>query len=398
MGGVGGRHRRVAPVVLGVAAAVLVGCTGTHEAEPEPLSPSTAASPAPSGSPSVGGAATPGAGRAPRLTTTARIPLPGQTFARQLVVWDGFAAWLGCSGCEGTTAPLTLYVADLRRRLVRAVVTAPPGGTLVPLGGRGPLLAYGTGVRVGRGSTRWTLEVRDLSGGARRTLAATTLTADDYPPTAVVGAGRVAWQVPRRGASAGASGPVSVADLRAGLPRPLAPDLPGRIAALTTGGLVYAGPTSAARLDAQTLDVLLLPPGPPRPRVLSDTHDVAQLAGGDDGVVWQTAQGEDSGVWARSFDPRDVARRYYRGSTWDRAVGRGFVAVATAGPDPVVLVYPLGGGPAAAAPDVPVAAESLAAAGSRLAYLALPGEGQRPADARYPVQLVLVTVAQPQVP
>jgi hypothetical protein len=338
------------------------------------------------------GAPTPGTQRSPQVTTTARIPLPGQTFARQLVVWGGFAAWLGCAGCEGTTAPLTLYVADLRSRRVRAVATAPPGGTLVPLGGDGPRLVYGTGARVGRGSTRWSLQVHDLAGGTRRTVATTTQAADDYPPAAVVGGGRVAWQVPRRAAPAGASGPVTVTDLRTGRSRPLAPDLPGRVAALTTRGLVYAGPTSAARLDAQTLDVLLLPPGPPRPRVMSETHDVAQLAGGEDGVVWQTAQGDESGVWARTFDRRDVARRYHRGSTWDRAVGRGFVAVVTAGDDPVVLVYPLGGGPAAAAPDVPVHAESLAAVGDQLAYLALPGAGDRPADARHPVQLVLAEV------
>ncbi len=391
MGVVGGR-RRPGVVVNGIVAALVAGlvagCTGSAAAPPGVASPtvSSASGPLPTGT-------WPQGGRRPlEVTRTVRIPLPGQTFARQLVVWDGFAAWLGCAGCEGTSAPLTLYVADLQRRRVRAVTTAPAGGMLVPLGGQGSLLAYGTGVRVGRGSTRWTLTVHDLTSGARRTPASTVQAADDYPPVAVVGAGRVAWQVPRRTAPGAAGGPVTVAELRTGRPRPLVTDLPGRIAALTTAGLVYAGPTSAARLEAQTLDVLVLPQGPPRPRVLSDTHDVAQLTGGEDGVIWQTAQGEDSGVWARTFAREDVGRRYHRGNTWDRAIGRGFVAVVTAGDDSVVLVYPLRGGPAAAAPDVPVQAESLAAAGDRLVYLALPGERGRPADADHPVQLVVATV------
>ncbi len=397
MGVVGGGRRPrmgVNGIVAGLVVGLVAGCTGSAAAPPGDAPPTPTASSS-AGTPSAAGAL-PQSGRRPlQLTRTVRIPLPGQTFARQLVLWDGYAAWLGCAGCEGTTAPLTLYAADLRRRRVRAVTTTPAGGTLVPLGGQGPLLAYGTGVRVGRGSTRWTLAVHHLTSGTKRTLASTVQAADDYPPAAVVGAGRVAWQVPERTPPAATGGPVTVAELRSGRPRPLVADLPGRVAALTTGGLVYAGPTSAARLEAQTLDVLLLPPGPPRPRILSDTHDVAQLTGGEDGVVWQTAQGEDSGVWARTFAREDLARRYHRGSTWDRAIGRGFVAVVTAGDDSVVTVYPLAGGQAVVAPDVPVQAESLAAAGDRLAYLALPGERGRPADAANPVQLVVATVTGP---
>jgi hypothetical protein len=175
-------------------------------------------------------------------------------------------------------------------------------------------------------------------------------------------------------------------DLRTGARRTLSRDLPGILGALTGAGLVYrAGDANAA----------LLPAGGPPAVTLSDRHDVRQIVADDSTVAWQTDDGPDAATWATSLDRSGPPKEYYRGSTGDRAVGTGFLAVVTGGDEPVLLLYPLGDGPVVAVGDVPGEFDSVAAEGARLAYLAMPGDRGVQPDARHPITLVVTTVGLP---
>ncbi len=407
--------RRPAPVL---AALLLSACT-FGSASPAPSTSDTPASGSPSaaasgagpsgGSPSASGAGTgtasPGATaspapprppRRPRLTATVRIPLRGQTYGRGLVLWGRYAAWVGCNGCQRAfTEPRTLFVADLRTRAVRAVTTVPERGSVVPLGGSGSVLVYA--VAAPRGTTTpWTLQTLDLAGTARTVLfRVTRATAAGPPLVAVVGAGQVAWQTFGPASPGVARGPVTAVDLTSGARRTLSPDLPGLLSGVTGSGVVFRGAQSAGNAGGGVDDAMLLRPGRREPVVLSVTHDVSDVLADDSTVVWQTADGPDAAVWAAPLDGRGATRQYHRGGTGDRAVGSGFLALVTAGDLPVLLIYPLAGGPMAAVGDIPGEFDTLAAEGSRLAYLALPGERGVQPDARRPIVLVVGTVQLP---
>ncbi len=407
--------RRPAPVL---AALLLSACT-FGSASPAPSTSDTPASGSPSaaassggpsgGSPSASGAGTatasPGATASPapprpprrlRLTGTVRIPLRGQTYGRGLVLWGRYAAWVGCNGCQREfTEPTTLYVADLRTRAVRAVTTAPRGGSVVPVGGSGSVLVYGVATPRGT-ATQWTLQTQDLAGTARTVLVrASRANAGGPPLVAVVGAGQVAWQTISPQPPGGVRGPVTAVDLTTGVRRTLSPDLPGLLSGVTPAGVVFRGAQSAGNARGGVDDAMLLRPGRSEPVVLSVTHDVRDLVADERTVVWQTADGPGAAVWAAPLDGRGAARQYYRGGTGDRAVGSGFLAVVTTGDFPVLLMYPLAGGPMAAVGDIPGEFDALAAEGSRLAYLALPGERGVQPDARRPIVLVVGTVQLP---
>jgi hypothetical protein len=312
------------------------------------------------------------------------------------VLWGRYAAWVGCNGCQRAfTEPRTLYVADLRTRAVRAVTTVPEGGSVVPLGGSGSLFVYGVAIPRGT-ATQWTLQTQDLAGTARTVLVRTTRASAGGPPlVAAVGAGQVAWQTLAEGAPGGLHGPVTAVDLTTGARRTVSPDLPGLLSGITPSGVVFRAAPAAQGADGGVDDALLLRPGRREPVVLSVTHDVRDLVADDATVVWQTADGPDAAVWAAPIDGRGAARQYYRGGTGDRAVGSGFLALVTTGDYPVLLMYPLAGGPMAAVGDIPGEFDALAADGSRLAYLALPGERGVQPDARRPIVLVVGTVQLP---
>ena len=393
---------RMAGAAPALAALLLAACTtGSSAQPPAPSSPSASSDtpavvtspPSPSGN---GGGATPSASSSPspaprssrrlHLADTVRIPLPGQTYGRGLVVWGRYAAWVGCNGCQKTfEQPGTLYVADLRTRAVRTIARTP-GAPIVPVGGAGSVLVYAVGI-IRESTPVWRLKTLDLSGTAARTLAGATPANGVQGPVAVVGNGQVAWQTFVGSGPGDQHGPVTAADLRTGARRTLARDLPGRLAGLTRSGVIY-------RTEEAPDDALLLRPGR-EPLVLSETHDVSDLVADDTTVIWQTAEGGGSSLWGAPLDGGTAARQYYRGGTGDRAVGSGFLALVTAGDAPVLLMYPLAGGPVAAVGDVPGEFDSIAAEGSRLAYLALPGERGAQPDAKHPIMLVAGTVELP---
>jgi hypothetical protein len=128
---------------------------------------------------------------------------------------------------------------------------------------------------------------------------------------------------------------------------------------------------------------------------LSNTHDVREIVADDATAAWQTDDGPNAAAWAAPLDGQGPAMDYYRGGTGDRAVGTHFLAVVTSGDDPVLLLYPLGGGPVVAVGDVPEEFDSIAAEGSRLAYIALPGDRGVQPDAKHPITLVADTVQPP---
>jgi hypothetical protein len=393
---------RVSGSLPALAALLLAACTfGSAPPAPGPSNPSSASSSAPTGgsSPSPSGTAgrgtpsvtgtpspPPRTSRRVRLAGTVRIPLKGQTYGRGLVLWGSYAAWVGCNGCERTfDLPDTLYVADLRTRTVRAVA-ATRGTPIVPVGGAGSVLVYAVGGLQGR-TPLWSLKTRDLSGAAATTLAGARPAEGGEGPVAVVGNGQVAWQTLAGSSPGDQHGPVTAVDLRTGARRTLARDLPGRLAGLTRSGVVY-------RTEEAPDDALLLRPGR-EPLVLSETHDVSEVVADDTTVVWQTADGAGAAVWGAPLDGRGSARQYYRGGTGDRAVGTGFVALVTGGEAPVLLMFPLAGGPVAAVGDVPGEFDSVAADGDRLAYLSLQGERGVQPDAKHPIVLVTGTVELP---
>jgi hypothetical protein len=204
------------------------------------------------------------------------------------------------------------------------------------------------------------------------------------------------WQTLGQGSQGASHGPVTAVDIRTGARRSLAPDLPGVLAAVTGTGLVYRAATGpATTIDQGLVDAFFLPGGGGPGRLLSETHDVLGVVADDATVAWQTNDGPDAAVWAGSLDGKAPAREFYRGGTGDRAVGTGFLAVVTTGDDPVILLYPLAGGPVVAVGDVPEEFDSVAAEGRRLAYLALPGDRGVQPDAKHPITLVVTTVGVP---
>jgi hypothetical protein len=191
-------------------------------------------------------------------------------------------------------------------------------------------------------------------------------------------------------------GPVTAIDLGTGARRTLSRDLPGVLGAVSGPGLVYRAPSVAgATLDQGPTDAFLLRPGRRQAVVLSDTHDVRGIVADDSTAAWQSEDGPDAAVWAAPLDGQGPAREFYRGGTGDRAVGTGFLALVTAGEAPVLLLYPLAGGPVAAVGDVPGEFDAVAAEGSRLAYIALPGDRGVQPDAKHPITLVVTTVGAP---
>ena len=373
-------------------------------------SPSTRSSPGASGAGGTGVTSTSAAPRStpsvPRtssrllqLTTTARIPLAGQTYGRGLVLFGRYAAWVGCAGCQRTfTEPTTLYVADLTTRRVRAVATGPQSSFMAPIGGADTRLAYLVGL-TGNRTLQWTIEELDLVTGARSTLTKGTAVqrVGVVPPVATTGDGQVVWQTFAQGPQAASHGPVTAVDLRTGARRTLSRDLPGVVGAITAAGVVYRAPTEAGvALDQGPTDAFVLRPGRSRPLVLSDGHDVRDIVADDATAAWQTNDGPDAATWATPMNGQGPAREYYHGGSGDRAVGTGFLALVTAGDEPVLLLYPLGGGPVVAVGDVPGEFDSIAAQGSRLAYLALPPDRGVQPDAKHPLTLVVTTVGLPR--
>jgi hypothetical protein len=347
-------------------------------------SPSASAIPSPSA---------PRSSRLLRVTATARIPLAGQTYGRGVVLFGRYAAWMGCNGCQRTfTEPTTLYVADLATRRVRAVATAPRHGEVVLLGGSGSRLVY----IEGNSTRKWTIYAVDVAGGARSALAGSTAASGDLAPVAAVGDGQLAWQTFGKGPGDPTHGPVNAIDLRTGARRTVSRDLPGVLGAFTRAGLVYRAPSAAgAPLDQGPTDAFLLRPDRRQAVVLSDTHDVRDIVADDTTAAWQTNDGPDAATWAAPLDGQGPVREFYRGGTGDRAVGAGFLAVVTSGDDPVVLLYPLTGGPVVALGDIPGEFDAIAAEGARLAYIALPVDRGVQPDAKHPIALVVDTVAPP---
>jgi hypothetical protein len=311
------------------------------------------------------------------------------------VLWGHYAAWVGCNGCQKTfTEPGTLYVADLTARTVRAVATLPgDGGSLVPIGGAGQRLVYAVGDR--RGRDGWTLQTLDLTSGARSVLARDPQAEGTIAPVAVAGDGRVAWQTFPDGSTGPPHGPVTAVDLSTGARTTVSRDVVGLLAGVIRAGIVYRT-TRPAENDASPPDgVMLLRPGRGEPQRLSGPSDVQDVVTDDSTVVWQTTDGPGAGLWAVPLDGSRVPTQFYRGGTGDRAVGTGFLALVTSGDYPVLLMYPLGGGPMAAVGDVPGEFGAIAADGRRLAYLALPGERGVQPDAEHPITLVVGTVRLP---
>jgi hypothetical protein len=311
-------------------------------------------------------------------------------------MWDRYAAWVGCSGCQRTfTEPTTLYVADLATRRVRAVATVPKDSFVTPLGGAGSWLAYLVGA-TGDRTLQWSIELVDLGSGRHSRVAEARQQAGAAPPLATVGAGRLVWQTFGRGPQGASHGPVTALDIRTGTRRTLARDLPGVLAAVTGTGLVYRAPTGpGTTVDQGLVDAFFLPKAGGSARLLSGTHNVLGVAADDTTVAWQTNDGPDAAVWAGPLDGKGPVREFYRGGTGDRAVGTGFLAVVTAGDDPVILLYPLEGGPVVAVGDVPEEFDCVAAEDRRLAYLALPGDRGVQPDAKHPITLVVTTVGLP---
>lgn len=405
------RAVRRAPVL---AVLLLAGCTlGSGTAAPStsdqqaPDAPTPGASspggstPPPSRS-GVSGGATPTPSATPprssrrlHLTGTVRIPLRGQTYGRGLVLFGRYAAWMGCDGCQRRfVQPTTLYVADLTTRRVRAVLTAPKNTSVIPLGGSGTRLVYALGAEGGR-SVTWTASALDLTDGSRSTLA-TMQQGPLGPPEAVVGAGQLVWQTFGAGPRGASHGPVSAVDLRTRARRTVSRDLPGVLCAVTGAGLVYRAPTGpGTTIDQGLVDAFVLRDEGRPALLLSGTHNVRDVVADDATAAWQTNDGPDAAVWAAPLDGRVAAHEYYRGSTGDRAVGRGFLAIVTAGDYPVLLMYPLTGGRVVAVGDVPGEFDAIAAEGPRLAYLALPSERGVQPDARHPITLVVGAVQLP---
>jgi len=331
-----------------------------------------------------------------RVTPTVRISLSGQTYGRGLVLFGRYAAWVGCDGCQlSFTEPTTLYVADLYTRRVRQVLTAPKNTFVMPLGGSGTTLVYAL-ARAGDRSVLWSAYALDLADASRSTLAGATQASAETPPAAVVGAGQFVWQTFGPGPAGASHGPVSEIDLRTGAHREVSRDLPGVLGAVTRAGLVYRAPTGpGTTLDQGLVDAFLLRDGGRPTLLLSGTHNVHDIVADDTTAAWQTNDGPDAAVWAAPMDGQGPAREFYRGGTGDRAIGTGFLAIVTAGDAPVLLLYPLGVGPVVAVGDVPGEFDSIAAEGSRLAYIALPVDRGVQPDAKHPIALVLVTVAPP---
>jgi hypothetical protein len=312
------------------------------------------------------------------------------------VLWGRYAAWVGCNGCQRSfTEPTTLYVADLSTRRVRAVATAPTNSYVAPLGGAGTRLAYFVG-RTGNRILQWSINSLDLAAGTRSTLAGATQGIGVVPPIATVGAGQLMLQTFGQGPQGATHGPVTAIDLGTGARRTVSRDLPGLLGAVSGPGLVYRAPSVAgATLDQGPTDAFLLPADRRQAVVLSDTHDVRGIVADDSTAAWQTEDGPDAAVWAAPLDGQGPAREFYRGGTGDRAVGTGFLALVTGGEAPVLLLYPLTGGPVAAVGDIPGEFDSVAAEGSLLAYLALPGDRGVQPDAKHPITLVVTTVGLP---
>jgi hypothetical protein len=411
------RQRLVAPAL---AVLLLGACTLGSAPQTAPSSPA-APSARPSGSPtatspsgpSPSGAKGSGVPSAPassrgspsvpstssrllQVTTTARIPLAGQTYARGLVLFGRYAAWVGCAGCQRTfTDPAIVYVADLTTGRVRAAATAPANSFVGPLGGNGSRLVYLVGL-TGDRRLQWAIDLLDVPAGTRSTLAKATQRIGVDPPVATVGAGQVVWQTFGQGPQGASHGPVNDVDLRTGARRTVTRDLPGVLGAVTGRGLVYRSPTApGTSVDQGLVDAFVLRGGGRPPLALSTRHDVQDIVADDRTAAWQTNQGPGAGVWAGPLDGHGPAREYYHGGSGDRAVGDGFLAVVTAGDAPVLLVYPLAGGPVVAVGDVPGEFDSIAAEGSRLAYIALPPDRGVQPDAKHPVTLVVATVRLP---
>jgi hypothetical protein len=314
------------------------------------------------------------------------------------VLFGRYAAWVGCAGCQRTfTEPTTLYVADLTTRRVRAVATAPKNSFMAPIGGADTRLAYLVGV-TGNRTLQWTIEALDLTDGARSTLTKGTAVqrVGVVPPVATTGDGQVVWQTFPQGPQGASHGPVTAVDLRTGARRTLSRDLPGVLGAITAEGLVYRAPSAeGAPLDQGPTDAFVLRAGRDRPLVLSDRHDVRDIVADDTTAVWQTDDGPDAATWAAPLNGQGPVREYYHGGSGDRAVGSGFLALVTAGDEPVLLLYPLEGGPVVAVGDVPEEFDSIAAEGPRLAYLALPADRGVQPDAKHPLTLVVTAVGLP---
>jgi hypothetical protein len=382
----------------------------TAPSSSSPGPPPAARSPSSSSAPGRGGSGLASAPAPPRssssapgassrlltLTAAARITLTGQTYGRGLVMWDRYAAWVGCSGCERTfTEPTTLYVADLATRRVRAVATVPKDSFVTPLGGTANRLAYLVGT-TGDRTLQWSIELLDLGTGQRSTAAKASQRSGVAPPLATVGAGQLVWQTFGPGPQGASHGPVAALDIRTGARRTVARDLPGVLSAVTSTGLVYRAPTGpATTVDQGLVDAFFLPASGGRARLMSETHDVLAVVADDATVAWQTNDGPDAAVWAGPLDGQAPTHEFYRGGTGDRAVGTGFLAVVSTGDDPVILLYPLDGGPVVAVGDVPEEFDCIAAEGRRLAYLALPGDRGVQPDAKNPITLVVTTVGVP---
>jgi hypothetical protein len=328
--------------------------------------------------------------------TTARIALPGQTYGRGLVLFGRYAAWVGCDGCQRTfTEPTTLYVADLTTRQVRAVATAAKDTFVAPLGGAGRRLAYLVGL-TGDRKLQWTIDVLDLATADRSTAARATQGVGVVPPLATVGAGQLVWQTFGQGPEGATHGPVTAVDLATGTRQTLSRDLPGVLDGMTATGVLYrASSPPGGPVDQGPTDAFVLRAQRQQAVALSYTHDVRDIVADDATAAWQTNDGPNSATWAGPLDGHEPAREYYQGGTGDRAVGSGFLALVTAGDDPVLLLYPLGGGPVVTLGDIPEEFDSIAAEGSRLAYLALPPDRGVQPDAKHPITLVVATVGLP---
>jgi hypothetical protein len=233
--------------------------------------------------------------------------------------------------------------------------------------------------------------VLDLATGGSRRLAGTTPRTRSAAPWTVVRDELVAWQ-DLEGESL--AGPVHVADL-AGAEPVVVRDVPGPLADVARGALLYVGPWPP---PGRGLDV-----GDPRTpsdafalaltgataTPLSATHDVGSVTTDGTTAVWTTPRGASTAVWAAPLRG-GAAQVVYRGGNVERVPGDGFVAVLTDG-EPVLRVAPLEGGPALTLPDVPLAAAGLSTDGARLAYVAAPGRATEP-DARHPLELVVVEI------
>ncbi|HYY10601.1 MAG TPA: hypothetical protein VE781_06650 [Kineosporiaceae bacterium] len=413
------RGRWVAAVLgaaLSLTACTTGASTSSSSAAPEPSAAATgAATPAPGTGADVPTATTGQAGgpsasgprasssvpvrRSSRLqfTVSSRIPVPGHR-GLGLVLWDGHAAWVGCGDCRGTVpgGPADvggLFVADLDTGRVRAVARVPITTSITTVGGVGSDVVYTTSV-VGKTGNAWALLATDVATGRTRTLAQAVQRPDTPPPVAVMSDTEVVWQTFPHAPPHARHGPVTALNLSSGNRRVLAADLPGLLTATTSAGILFRAVYPPGGDDTVPLVAGILLPDSDQMRPLSG-DDVEDLVSDGKAVAWQTVAGAQAGVWAAQLEDVDNPRLVHKGGTTGRAVGKGFLAVVTAGDFPVLLLYPLAGGPVTAVGDIPVEFAAVAAERRQLAYLALPpNRGQEP-DAKHPLTLVVGTVTPP---